>query len=179
MTIASAGPGTGPEGFDEAFPVLYRQARRLAERILGDATTAEDVASEAMARAFADWGKVGRSAYRDAWVMRVTANVAIDLIRRRKRHPTLSPPPNVEAIDESIVLRSALMAALARLPRRQCEVLVLTYFVGLSPGEAATALGISASSVAQHARRGLRRLRDELGSSTPLILDPGGLDVPI
>jgi len=42
------------ERFVAAFPRLYPRARRVAYRVVGDETTAEDVAAEALARAYAN-----------------------------------------------------------------------------------------------------------------------------
>ncbi len=65
-------------GFDEVFPELFLSAFHVARRILGDVTDSEDAAAEALARALRCWRRVGRLSYRDAWIMRVTANVALD-----------------------------------------------------------------------------------------------------
>jgi DNA-directed RNA polymerase specialized sigma24 family protein len=57
-----------------------------------------------------------------------------------------------------------LDAALKRLSTRQRQVVVLCHGLGLTHAEAAAVLGISRSSVQNHAERGLRRLRDEIGA---------------
>jgi RNA polymerase sigma factor (sigma-70 family) len=155
------GDHRGPESFDEAFPGLYRRARGLAYRILGDMTAAEDAAAEAMARALVHWKRIGDLPYRDGWVLRVTANVALDAVRRQQRAQIHLPDP-VEAVsppEENIVLRTALVAALQALPRRQREAIVLVHLVGMSSTEAAASMNVSVSSVSQHMRRGLARLR--------------------
>lgn len=48
-----------PGGFEEVFDDLFGRAFRVARRILGDPTTAEDVAAETLARAFAHWRRIG------------------------------------------------------------------------------------------------------------------------
>ncbi|MQA85454.1 MAG: hypothetical protein GEV03_12710 [Streptosporangiales bacterium] len=48
--------------FTTAFQDLYPRAVRLAQRIVGDRAAAEDVAAEAMTRAFSNWtGSATRS----------------------------------------------------------------------------------------------------------------------
>jgi DNA-directed RNA polymerase specialized sigma24 family protein len=74
------------------------------------------------------WRKVGALAFRDAWVLRVTANVAIDW--RRRRRASVDVDPTVEGMEEATVVRLALTAALAALPRRPREVVALPYLVG-------------------------------------------------
>ena len=83
------------EGFEEAFDLLFPRAFRLARRILGDAAAAEDVAAEALARAYAQWSRVSALPHRDAWVLRVATNLAMDHIRRRPPH--VQPAASAEA----------------------------------------------------------------------------------
>src|SRR5471030_3092421 len=82
------------DGFEEAFDALFAAARRIAVRLVGNGPDADDVAAEALARAFARWPKIRDLDYRDAWVMRVTANVALDVLRRSAR-----PLPTAVAVD--------------------------------------------------------------------------------
>ena len=70
-----------PEGFEDAFRDLYPRAFGLAFRMLGNRQAAEDVASETMARALLRWNRLDRERLA-GWVLRVTANQAIDLMRR-------------------------------------------------------------------------------------------------
>ena len=55
--------------------------------------------------------------------------------------------------------RMELVAHLARLPRRQREVVVLRYLADLPEATVAAALGCSTGTVKQHASRGLCALR--------------------
>lgn len=147
----------GSDGFDEAFRALYPQARQVALRILGSVADAEDAAAEGMARALVDWRRVGSLPYRDAWILRVTINVAIDTARRRSRsHPEVV---DVEDTDDATVLRVTLVAALGQLPRRQREAVVLRHLAGLPEQDVAAALGVSQNTVKKHLQRGMARLR--------------------
>jgi len=155
--------------FESAFPGLYVQARGVAARILGNIGDAEDAAGEAMVRALLQWPKIEDQPYRDAWVMRITVHVALDMVRRRRRVERHAPivaehTGATEPIEtEIVVLRSALVAALLELPRRQREAIALVHLVGLTPTQAAAAMHVSTSSVSQHLRRGLTRLRGQFG----------------
>lgn len=145
------------QDFDEAFAVLYPRARRVALRILESVPDAEDAAAEALARALIRWKRLGKLAYRDAWVLRVTANVAIDAARRRQ----VAPPLEARTVngDDQVVLRLTLVAALAALPRRQREAVVLRHLAGFSEAEVCAALGVSQNTVKKHLQRGMARLR--------------------
>lgn len=146
--------------FDESFAELYRAAYRVAFRLLGDRTEAEDVAQEALARAYAKWRTVEE--YATPWACRVATNVAIDRVRRGRRYSGDAAPERAAAdayADERVDLQRALRA----LPRRQRDVVVLRYLADQSEDAVATALGVSVGSVKTHASRGLAALRVSLG----------------
>jgi RNA polymerase sigma factor (sigma-70 family) len=62
--------------------------------------------------------------------------------------------------------RRQVLAALAALPRRRREVLVLRYYVGLSEAEIARTLGISQGTVKSAAARGIAALARKLGEDS-------------
>lgn len=127
--------------------------------MLGDRTAAEDIAAEALARAYAHWSRVATLDWREAWVLRVTGNLALDQLRRRR--PALGPPL-AHDFEDSAALRMALSDAVGRLPRRQQEAVVLYYLAGYSEADVARTLGISPNSVKTHLRRAREVLRSGL-----------------
>ncbi len=173
MTGASAGSA----GFEAAFDELFPRAFSLARRLVGDTDVAEDIAAEALARAYAHWPRISTLEYRDGWVLRVAANLAVDRVRRRPEvivtPSTASAGPDAE---ELVVLRVALVAALGSLPRRQRQAVALRYLGDLTADQVAVALGISVGSVKTHIHRGLGALRLRLGPGieevVPLGLEP-------
>src|SRR5688500_18389157 len=74
----------GGRDFTEAFQGLFVLSYRVACRILGGTEEAEDVAAESLARTLRSWNRVRGLESAEAWVTRVTTNVAIDIVRRRK-----------------------------------------------------------------------------------------------
>lgn len=145
--------------YEAAYPELFMAAMRLAYRILHDRDAAEDVAAETMARAYARWHHVRVLAHRQAWVLRVAANLSIDIVRRIG---PVGPPLLPEEFEDSATSRIALTAALDALPARQREALVLHYLGGLTDVEASVTMGIDATSVRTHIQRGLAALRMRL-----------------
>ena len=141
--------------YDEQFRALYCAAYRVGYRILGDRTEAEDIAQEALARAYLAWRRISGNA--DPWVTRVAANLAIDKYRR------IAKAPRQQAIDATqdlyLAERLDLVRALRALPRRQREVVMLRYVADQSEETVARALGCSVGSVKTHASRGLAALR--------------------
>lgn len=108
-----------------------------------------------------------------AFLFRVARNIALDRVRRNLTSP-IQPVGDLAAlrvIDESndvtanLTLHekvSLLSDALATLPPRAREVIILCKLQGLSHREAASQLGIAGKTVDEHMIRGLKRLSDEL-----------------
>lgn len=164
-------PGrTADTEFEDFFRSNYARAFGVAVRMLGSSAEAEDAAAEAFSRALVRWRKVRTLDYRDAWVLRVTANVAIDVLRRRRSLPDrriVHDDPQSEAVD-----RIWLLGALDKLPDRQREVLVLRYFGDLADDDIAHCLSMANGTVKSHVHRGLTRLRERFGVDGD-VLDPG------
>jgi RNA polymerase sigma-70 factor (sigma-E family) len=160
--VVAAPPVVVPAGFDDAYPGLYRAAYRVGFRLLGLREEAADVAQEACARAFARWSKVAGCASPEGWAAHVAGNLAIDHWRKRqtvdKYAGEFAPAPT--RFDDA---RVDLHRALATLPRRQRQVVVLRFIADLSEADVAAALGCSLGTVKSHASRGLAQLREILG----------------
>jgi RNA polymerase sigma-70 factor (sigma-E family) len=150
----------GDNEFDEFFDALFPRARSLAWRIVGDRGAAEDVAAEAMTRAYARWSRLRSLPHRDAWVLRVATNVAIDAVRRR---PAPVEMTMTTAPDDVAVLRAGLANALHALPQRQRTVVALRYLSDLTEAEVAEAMGLAVGTVKSHTHRALANLRSRLG----------------
>lgn len=145
------------EAFERLFEEEFERCQQVAWRIVWDRAVAEELAAEAFARAWARWARL-RSADRvGGWVLRVTANLAVDVVRRGSE-PKVAPGTALPSEDVS-TLRMALVKALRSLPRRQREAIALRYLADLSEEQVSSALGMSAGSVKTHIHRGLARLR--------------------
>ncbi|HMC42268.1 MAG TPA: sigma-70 family RNA polymerase sigma factor [Acidimicrobiales bacterium] len=153
----------GDNDFEAVFRELLPTAIAAAQRILGERAAAEDAAAEAFARAYAAWRRVGALPFRDAWILRVTVNQAIDAARRRPRWLQARSTPDPS---EPATTRLAVAQALRALPRRQRDVVVLRHLGGFSEAEVAEALGLSENSVKTHTARAMSKLRDRLGPSS-------------
>lgn len=151
---------------------LLPRAFRHAARVLGDRTEAEDVAQEAMLRlwrAAADWQTDG-AAQPATWLHRVVANLSVDRLRRSGRavghemDEMESSAPSAEAQLQEAGRMAALDAALAQLPERQRQAVVLRHIEGLANPEIAEILGIGVEAVESLTARGKRALASALAS---------------
>lgn len=149
---------------------LLPRAFRHAARVLGDRTEAEDVAQEAMLRlwrAAPDWRTDG-AAKPSTWLHKVVANLTIDRLRRSGRSVELGDDdfaddaPGAEARLMQAGRLDALDAALATLPDRQRQAVVLRHIEDLSNPEIAEVLGVGVEAVESLTARGKRALKAAL-----------------
>ena len=152
---------TADVAFEDFFRANYSRAFGVAVRMLGNAPEAEDAAAEAFSRALVRWRRIGTLDYRDAWVLRVTANVSIDMLRRRRKLPV--PETTMRDSQADAVERLSLLNELETLPERQRDVLLLRYFGDLSDDDIARCLTMAQGTVKSHVHRGLAKLRQRFG----------------
>ncbi len=147
----------------------------LAARILGDAEEARDVAQESFLRIWkqaANW-RSGEARF-DTWLHRVALNLCHDRLRRRRERPLTDDEEPVEVPDstpapdeqlEATVRSKQIAAALAALPERQREAIVLQYYQELSNIEAAALMNISVEALESLLSRARRNLRSYLAET--------------
>ncbi len=146
----------------------------LANRMLGDLAEAEDVAQEAMLRAWkqAPKWKPGQAKF-DTWLHRVGLNLCYDRLRRRREVPTEAPPDRPDdgpSPDRGLMAAETgarVDAALARLPERQREAIVLCHYQELTNIEAASLMSVSVDALESLLSRGRRALRQTLADLAP------------
>jgi RNA polymerase sigma-70 factor (ECF subfamily) len=142
-----------------AFEALYREHAERLWRAVFASTGDREVASDAVAEAFAQCLRRGDAVRSPkAWLWRAAFRIAAGEMQRRRR------PPVVE-VDRAYELPEgpmALVRALRALPERQRAVLVLHYYADYRTREIAEILGSSAATVRVHLSRGRTRLRELL-----------------
>jgi RNA polymerase sigma-70 factor (sigma-E family) len=148
------------------FAARYPELVRLAG-LLG-ADDPEDIAQEAFARLLQSYGSLRDASAALAYVRATVCN----LTRNRRRHLRVSRlrapaerPADVASSEQAMLLREEqreVVAALAALPARRREAIVLRYWLGLSVAEIAAAMGISAGTVKSQVSRGLATLGQAL-----------------
>lgn len=160
--------------FNQAFQNRYSALLRYALRRLADQGRAEDVVQQAFENVWRSHRAnpkeiLNLDAYMQTAVTHAINRELRNVIRFRG-HESLDDDdaPHLPAassdIENRVTNQSALESALALLPSRQREVLVLRYQCDLSVAETAEVLGISIGTVKSSAFEGLQRLRDRIAA---------------
>jgi len=156
-------------GLDEVFRLHWAELVRLAAFILSDRGAAEDVVQDVFMRVHrrGDPMHGDPQYYLRAAVIngcRTTLRRWRLIRRHAEQQEQASPCPPLTAEEAAMISedRRRVLAALASLPPRRREVLVLRFYLELSEAEIATTLGISPGTVKSTAARGLAAMAREL-----------------
>lgn len=162
------------EGDPAAFEQLVRRWEgplgRILARMTDAGTEVDDLCQEVFLRVLNARGRYRASGAFSTWLYRIALNVARDAARRRRRrrwrpldnHEPVSPqaePPESLGRDD---LARRVQEALAALPAKLREPLVLRHFGELTFAEIAVVVGQPASTIKSRTRAALEKLRSEL-----------------
>jgi len=173
------------EGDVDAFHNLVRPYERAiflaALSLVRNEADAEDVAQEAVLKAFKNLSRFRQEAKFSTWVIQITINEAKMKLRKDRRHlyESLDEGQQNEGGDyipkdfadwreipsealEQSELRQALVRALDSLPEKYRMVLILRDVQQLSINETAEALGLSEANVKTRLCRARLQMRDAL-----------------
>jgi RNA polymerase sigma-70 factor (ECF subfamily) len=145
------------------------QVLNTAVRILGDTHKAQDVHQEVFLGIWRRWHKYDGQINWKAYLYRATVRKAIQLAKKSRAERLFERQPEYtskKGPDDSLraaELQQKLAGCLARLPKRQAEVFVLSRMEGLKAEQIAELLGCSQETVRVHLHRAMKRLARELG----------------
>lgn len=160
-----------PVSFDDVFVANCALIVRYAERRLPSRWLAEDVAGETFTAAWAR--HCAGKPVELPWLYRVAANKVADHYRSTSRQASIESsltraagetPAGLDVLD-----RIALQRALVKLAPRDREVIMLTYWEGLSASEVSMVVGVSVIAVwasLSRTRRKLRAMLDDTAAIT-------------
>lgn len=135
----------------------------LAAAVTGSHAAAEDIAQEALVRAYRRWDTVGGYDKPGAWLRRVTINLALSARKRAsselKARLRLGPEP---ALSPAPTVHDDVWAAVRRLPGQQRAAVALHYLEDRPVAEIAEILDIAENTAKVHLHRGRTRLAELL-----------------
>jgi RNA polymerase sigma-70 factor, ECF subfamily len=143
--------------FEERLAECGPLAFRLARGVLRNTADAEDVAQEALLRAYRRFDRLRDRARFRSWLVRITFRLALDRCKSAKRreqretrwaNPDRKPaPPNAEDCVIASQFQSRLDQAVNELPKKQRLALLLTAIEGHSLEEVAALLDVPLGTV--------------------------------
>ncbi len=165
---------------EEFQALVERHARplfRLAYRITGSDTDAEDLVQETFLKAWRQIAKFDGRASFGTWLHRICANCSLDLLRSRRRRqdadsggdedepminrlPATSPSPERLALSDEIT--RTLEPALAELTEMERTAFVLRHYDGMAIEEIAVTLGVQTGAAKHSVFRAVQKLRRAL-----------------
>ncbi|MDA8321450.1 MAG: SigE family RNA polymerase sigma factor [Actinomycetota bacterium] len=178
MTLDSTRPAARPTGTEpvggpaeDVVTVLFRahglRLLRTAMLLTGDLATAEDVVQDAFLGLHRALPRLRDDGRIPGYLQVSVVNGCRSALRARRRAviarmPDAQPAGSAESAVLAGEDRRAVIDALARLPSRSREVIVLRYYLDLPQAEIAAVLGISRGTVSSTISRALDRLGHEL-----------------
>ena len=141
---------------------------RIARLILRDTELAEDATQDALVRAWRDLPTLRDVERFDAWLYRLLVRSCADIGRHRRRWRAELTVVSIEPAEpdraSELADRDQLERGLRRLSDAQRTILVLHFYVGLSPSEAADALEIPVGTAKSRLHYAIDALRAALAA---------------
>ncbi|KGI79762.1 RNA polymerase subunit sigma-24 [Actinopolyspora erythraea] len=169
IAFATAARSDGQTDMDELTAELtdlynehYSQLLRMAVLLVDDRSAAEDIVQDAFVRVFDSRARLRDRDRALAFLRRSVLNKSRSLLRRRQvsrkyQHRLVQresgPDESAHGVD-----RTVLAEAIARLPPRQREAIVLRYYADFSEAYTAKIMKVTPGAVKAYCSRGVTRL---------------------
>lgn len=155
------------EDFDVFYRAEYRPVLGLAIVLSGSRSTAEELTQDAFLAAYKDWDRVGTMDKPGAWVRRLVANRSVSTFRRMTSETKALFRVGTENATDSALSRETALdiwQQVRALPKRQAQVVALTYLEDLPRRDVAIILEISEETVKTHLGRARATLTAKLAT---------------
>ena len=161
----------------EAFNLLFKRYEKriynFSFRLTGNKMSAEDIYLETFMRVYRVRKRYQPTARFSTWIYTIASNLSKDLIKRQSKDQMIYRDDNMlrlspESPDppEEYVLKTEhnlkVMKAIKSLTLKQKEVIIMSYYEGLTYPEIASILKCSSSSVKMACHRAYIKLRELL-----------------
>lgn len=170
VPVTTVTEASEPLSFDAFYAATLAPLARLAYALTGSTTEADDLAQEALSRAFARWATVSGLESPLGWSRRVLLNLVFSRTRRLRRETAALARLGGRraSVDDATALSDAtesFWSAVRSLPARQAEVVALRYGADLSANEIAATLDRAPATVRSHLHAARRTLAAQLHES--------------
>lgn len=150
---------TSWHGFVDTYEPLRSDLYRYCRHLTRSPWDAEDLAQDAMARAFVTLGQMGEPPPNPrAWLFRVASNLWLDQLRRRRPEEPLGARDEPSVTSDARAAREAAGTLLGELAPQERAAVVLKDVFDLSLDEIAEALSTTTGAVKAALHRGRSKL---------------------
>lgn len=175
--------------FEELIDAYQKKVFNLALRIIGNYDDAADLAQETFVRIYKAISNFKEQSSFSTWVYRITTNVCLDEIRKRKnkkvvsldedihmddgemKRQVVSGDPGPDEAAEREEVRRTVNNAINKLPEDQRVVITLRDLQGMSYEEIAKVLALPAGTVKSRINRARLALKNALSSERELLFE--------
>ena len=158
--------------FEERLAECGPLAFRVARGVLRNTADAEDVAQEALLRAYQSFDRLRDRNRFSGWLVRISFRLALDRLRSAKRRERrdaqwsqpahLPPPATAEDVAASNQFQGHLESALEELPEKLRLVLLLSAMEGYTIEEIAGMIGVPLGTVKSRIFIARKKLAEKL-----------------
>lgn len=179
-TLALAASKGDLEAFNQLVLSYQDLAYHHAYSLMGDPSSAEDVAQESFVKAFQGLNRFRGGSFR-SWLLRIVTNYAYDILRRSQRHPSqplipvddngeewesapwlTDPSASVQDVVEQAELSEEIRALMEQLPEVYRNVLTLVDIYQFDYSEAAETLRVPIGTVKSRLARARLQMKELL-----------------
>jgi RNA polymerase sigma-70 factor, ECF subfamily len=159
------------DAFEALYDAYHRLVYSVALRMLNDPASAEDVTQTVFLKLWSA-PESFREGNFPGWLVRVTRNRALDLLRTRAAHPQVELPesmPEQDALEDTAFANldaQSVRRALGQLAQAERVLIELGFFGGLTHQELARRTNTPLGTVKTRIRATLRKLRAALDGAT-------------
>ncbi len=175
------------DAFEQLIEKYQKKVYNIALKMLGNKEDAYDMSQEVFIRVYRSIDKFKEQASLSTWIYKITTNVCLDEIRRRKNRFTVSidddmelndskvkrqieyDGPSPEIIVEENELREIINKSIQQLPEQYRVVTILRDIQGFSYEEIANILDVPQGTVKSRINRARAMLRDILYEKKELL----------
>jgi RNA polymerase sigma-70 factor, ECF subfamily len=170
------------DGDSDAFRVLVerhsRAVYRLAHRMTGNPSDAEDVVQDTFLKAYKQLSRFESRANFGTWLHRIAVNCSIDLIRSRPHREAAHDTEDLDTLGSgdtqeqaqasperlmlSTEVQDRINQAMAALSQRERAAFMLRHFEGHSIDDISRSLGLKANATKHSIFRAVRKMRSAL-----------------
>ena len=170
--VCEAAQADARREFEERLAECAPLAFRVARGVLRNTADAEDVAQEALLRAYKSFDRLRDHGRFRGWLVRISFRLALDRLRSAKRREQrdtlwakpahLAPPSSAEDVAASNQFRAHLDRALEQLPEKLRLVLLLSAMDGYTIEEIASMIGVPLGTVKSRIFIARKKLAEKL-----------------